>query len=507
MEQKKTKNNKLFTNTFDRLDMMIIFVSIVTSLFIVLAMGEKSYDDAYITFRYARNIASGNGFVYNLGEQFLGTTTPFYTLLLATISMIFSIESIPVIGQWVTGIALSSLSFLTYLLAKDNGKLLAGIVSALFILFNPIFVTVWGGESIFFLALLVGATFFYFRGRRTMSTIIVGLAFLTRGEGILLGIILFVHYMFWEKRVPWRMVLAFSVVVIPWMFYSFNTFGVFFPSTLHAKIAQMDSGLWSPFFITTLDMLSSYVIGSPHFPNVVPQYGYLVVIIFAGLGVISLFSRPKSPTWIIIIWLITYSAGYSFLDVPFYHWYSVPLLFGGILLAGSGVQFVCDLLYKRANNKLYSGIIVVIFLAFPLWLGFNAVIEYVTQPVSHIQKLYSNTGRWLQKNTLPNESIGYFEIGYLGYYSDRTIIDPAGLVNLGTAEQVASRNFKWGYLYYKPDYLVINPVRWYDRLGSIRDETWFDKAYKEVGEIKEDGYFDAPVTIYKKINDKAIPSP
>src|SRR5215210_2075718 len=47
-----------------------------------LAYGPWPIDDAYITFRYARNLAAGMGFVYNPGEAVLGTTTPGYTLLL-----------------------------------------------------------------------------------------------------------------------------------------------------------------------------------------------------------------------------------------------------------------------------------------------------------------------------------------------------------------------------------------------------------------------------------------
>ena len=38
----------------------------------------NTVDDAYITFRYARNVATGVGFVYNAGDRVLGTTTPAY---------------------------------------------------------------------------------------------------------------------------------------------------------------------------------------------------------------------------------------------------------------------------------------------------------------------------------------------------------------------------------------------------------------------------------------------
>src|ERR1700686_5368763 len=45
--------------------------------------GPQPIDDAYITFRYARNLAEGLGLVYNPGEWVLGTTAPLWALLLA----------------------------------------------------------------------------------------------------------------------------------------------------------------------------------------------------------------------------------------------------------------------------------------------------------------------------------------------------------------------------------------------------------------------------------------
>src|SRR5215211_293852 len=40
-------------------------------------------DDSYITYRYAHNLLTGRGFVYNPGEHVLSTTTPLYALILA----------------------------------------------------------------------------------------------------------------------------------------------------------------------------------------------------------------------------------------------------------------------------------------------------------------------------------------------------------------------------------------------------------------------------------------
>src|SRR5690606_8741405 len=55
----------------------------------------NTVDDAYITFRYARNIATGVGFVYNPGERVLGTTTPAYALLLALAARVSGYSDFP----------------------------------------------------------------------------------------------------------------------------------------------------------------------------------------------------------------------------------------------------------------------------------------------------------------------------------------------------------------------------------------------------------------------------
>ena len=53
----------------------------------VLVYVEQStgfqFDDAWITYRYAENLAAGNGLVYNTGEYVEGSTAPLLVLLLS----------------------------------------------------------------------------------------------------------------------------------------------------------------------------------------------------------------------------------------------------------------------------------------------------------------------------------------------------------------------------------------------------------------------------------------
>ena len=63
--------------------------TIVLALVARFLPGERTIDDAFITFRYSRNLLAGNGFVYNPGQRVQGTTTPLYTLLMAAEQGIF----------------------------------------------------------------------------------------------------------------------------------------------------------------------------------------------------------------------------------------------------------------------------------------------------------------------------------------------------------------------------------------------------------------------------------
>jgi hypothetical protein len=57
------------------------------------------YDDAFITFQYAHNLARGYGLVFQAGEKVLGTTSPLYAVILA-VPEALRIPS-PVVAPWL----------------------------------------------------------------------------------------------------------------------------------------------------------------------------------------------------------------------------------------------------------------------------------------------------------------------------------------------------------------------------------------------------------------------
>jgi len=73
----------------------------------LLVHGAPFYDDAFITFRFAANLANGNGLVWIPGEKVLGTSTPLYACLLGMAGNLFGATHIP-----YTAVAIGLLSYL-----------------------------------------------------------------------------------------------------------------------------------------------------------------------------------------------------------------------------------------------------------------------------------------------------------------------------------------------------------------------------------------------------------
>src|SRR5512147_2730340 len=66
-----------------RRDLAIGAFCVVLAILTGLAFAPFTYDDGYITYRYADNLSLGRGLVFNPGENVLGTTAPMFAVLLA----------------------------------------------------------------------------------------------------------------------------------------------------------------------------------------------------------------------------------------------------------------------------------------------------------------------------------------------------------------------------------------------------------------------------------------
>jgi hypothetical protein len=105
MQERHTEESPVECDAKQKLDRwdwvaLALLLALAAGVWLWFALSTRlALEDAYITFRYARNIAQGVGFVFNPGELVLGTTTPLQTLLLAALGRLFGPERIPLIAE------------------------------------------------------------------------------------------------------------------------------------------------------------------------------------------------------------------------------------------------------------------------------------------------------------------------------------------------------------------------------------------------------------------------
>lgn len=164
-------------------------------------------DDAFITYRYARNLASRLGFVFNSGERVLGTTTPLYNLLLTPVGLAdgwlpFASNTLGCIGvalqAWAIGRILGRLG---------SGRFI-GAAASLFVLGGGIG-SYWhvGLETNLLAALVLWSIERFLAERFGVAGVLAGLAALCRSDATLLSALLLFEMVVHRKK-GWRDLLT-----------------------------------------------------------------------------------------------------------------------------------------------------------------------------------------------------------------------------------------------------------------------------------------------------------
>jgi hypothetical protein len=120
-----------------------------------------------------------------------------------------------------------------------------------------------------------------------------------------------------------------------------------------------------------------------------------------------------------------------------------------------------------------------------------------------VEQLYSKTGRWISRNTPQDASIGYLEIGRVGYYARRRIIDPLGLIEPTIHAHVAQGDLDWAYEHYRPDYIINYDANFGAWFETVAQQRWFQEEYRKLTEVKlhDNATVTDPfsVVIYKRV--------
>ena len=438
----------------------LIYIIVVTGILFGL-FSQWAYDDPFITYRYAYNLAHGVGFVYNPGEYVLSTSTPLFTLLLSVFSF-FNVD-LPRTAVFIGCLSLAVGGLFIWDLSQSWGQPLVGLAGIWLYPTFTLLLSTLGSETPLYLAFCLGALACYARRRYHFTALLAALAVLTRGDGALLAAVLAAHYLFWVRRpIPWRAVGLFLAILLPWVIFSWIYFGSPLPVTLMVKQHQGEMAISQRFaagFVTTVR-------------NYVSFWQYWVETALAILGAVYLVGRKR--IWGLILgWTILYFVAYSALGVSRYFWYYAPLVPGFIVLVGLGINLlvaagekavlkisvathISDLVSDPIRNRNILAALLVV----PLVLAQGQNVYQLRSFSDRRVAVYTTIGEWLQKNSLAQSVVGTLETGIIGYYAQRPMVDFAGLIQPAVAAQLGPASTYedsglWVVKHYHLDYLVL----------------------------------------------------
>jgi len=402
------------------------------------------YDDAYITFRYARNLALGHGIVYNPGERTDSASSLLWTILLAAAYRVglHDLPSIASLGDLVAALITGAIA-LRLGRALALPAILVTPVLAIAVVSAPWLAWAVSGMETSVFALLCYATLLAYmwetQEHRTpiLSSILGSLALLSRYEAILLPI---------------------AIVVA-------DTIGLVANNQqrrLRIMSTVMRIGVWA---LTLTSFLAWKVVyyGSviPHavaFKAVESYYrqapdtlGFFIrdfpLLILGTLGILMAvpLTRPAqrraqftvSGTWIqswlaLGLWLILSYVTVEHSPYADLNRYAIHLLPGLALLATGGIYALWTATRSQPAvlRYLFGGVALLILVV----QGSASVsaarsIGTVWRLTRNVQDQREAVGQWLMTHTSPSSLVLSGDAGAIGWYSDRPILDGVGLLS------------------------------------------------------------------------------
>lgn len=458
-----------------------IYLIIFSLACVILLQGintPKPFDDAYITYRYARNISNGLGFVYNPGEKVLGTTTPLYTLLLGVIAWITKPNLIPIASQYISLAADVINVVLIFRLAnwffKDS---IIAALSGLVFLLHPLRLNIAAGgmeTSLFLTALLSMYDRFYLGERRLLSAFFAACAILIRPDGVLAVFPVLIDWFIQNRRGALKGALIITVILLPWVIWAIWYFGSPIPHSIIAKsITYKNPWGHAAFYLITF--LGSGTIGPYRFPSALLS-GLFITLPMLLIG-LRMMIKNQPHFLAVALYPLIYCGVMTIINPAMYFsWYFVPLIPGILFLFFSAIWFLP--IQRTMIKHLVSACLSTLLILVPAVL----LQTHPGWPLSRSrEKAFWEVCAIIEDEVGNETTILAPDIGVIGWCLEEAIIlDPIGLVSpqvlvyskdlppdqLMSAMLIANE---------KPDYIIsldqfIHP--------TIHQDAFFSKSYQ-----------------------------
>lgn len=267
----------------------------------------KGYDDSYITYRYAQNLATGKGLVFNLGDATDSASSFLYTLILAFAHRM-GMHDLPLVATSLGVACAAGVSACVYLACVERTQrpflaLFLGVTVSTHGLVSAWAVS--GMETLFFMLLVTTTCLRLFvRNRLGWSeAALIAATMLTRFEGILLAAVWvgllgarFAKATRSERHSLAQQLAAVSGSFAAFLAFKYSTYGTFLPhafvlKTITRLYAPHPDALWDVWRTTASGLMLFAVAGMSSLPRRIES---VALLLYCVLSILSLILGPSA---------------------------------------------------------------------------------------------------------------------------------------------------------------------------------------------------------------------
>lgn len=387
--------------------------------------GQWGYalDDSWIYAQMARNLATGHGFAFNPGESVAGATGPLYTFILGFFYLVFreviwSGKVFGVLCQIGAGLAIYST-----MLALLPGKRILAVLAALLVVTSPplLWGMLSGMEIPLYLLLASAGLAFYVRSRPLLAVLAWSVGVWVRPDGLFLLALGLVA----PPREALRRLAVAAPVLLAFFGFNYAIGGTWMPQTVGAK-AHFGISLG----YRTWNMLREWgaLWGIPYRPTDQLEEPVVFLILLLVGAVLTIRRWPI---------LAAYAIGFPIALSLFrehsashkrYILYVIPF---AMILSVVAVDFLSGWIARTWASVRAHVVAPAIVAGCLVWQA--AYIPHKAEVygwnVQNINKMQRLLGEFVHLVTQPGEKVATNDIGAIGYFGERYVVDLMGLIS------------------------------------------------------------------------------
>jgi hypothetical protein len=349
--------------------------------------------------------------------------------------------------------------------------------------------------------------YYLLREKLFATGILLGLCLLARPDMVFWVIIVGIYLLFTQRMGIVKAIIPAAIIYLPWLIFTTSYYGSFVPNTMIAKYVGYGWKFvrWDP----SIFGLMYYVIDGvkivfrPLGP-VFGGHGWLwltpfdnsrlvlagmqlfepIALLFIFIAICFILLQKRKGLVPVVLFVVVYAGYYIFLVAGIFDWYLIPLAAVGILLCAYGIhKTIVVFINPRFQKYLLASIAAIWLISLVIVIPKDFKTERQIQLYIE-DDVRKEIGLYLSTVMEKDQSIGLEPLGYIGYYSRRTVYDYPGLCNRKVVDYLktlppSQRNLYSVSEHFKPDYLVLRKgeYEWFQKIGA---DPWVLRDYQVI---------------------------